>query len=631
MTIRINNFSIFGNIEEANLVHIHIKHRRIQFLHFHLALQTLLRQTILQQLEVLVVLEFHHLLIVVLARCSTCSTCSTCNRSHTRSSSHRSHIHSTRSSGRRSSHDQSVLIPADDDLVGDVDELDGVHIMLQHRRVQTLLLHLHPQVGHALAGLLASEPFDVPHVVHTDHLRLAHVVHVQHILIQALLHHLLLHHIQRHAAAAVVEEPRVLGDGTVVWELLVQIARVQSRGLHLLLQRFQRLAQHPQVKEADVLRVNSLLRVTTASRQHEVHRGLERLLAQLHQLPRQVLRVMARHRRHGHALVERHVEAVRRDGQHEVGHLQQQLPHAPAAVRVVGDREHVTQDAREHVATVLLRQVRLDRLYSSRRGAAPTEQRAGAAQIDALHRRFLAVLLLAVAEGPVLLLDVGEIRPPARRRLLQDGVHHAEDVPLHEDVAELHVTAAARTDRLALEQRGVAVHGDVDEEQDAFRDHAVVRVLQHLHHALQLVLLLPIAAERVDPLVHHVAALAVDDERQLLRGGVHQPTVVRQQHAEEGRRAVVVVAHRVAADLDVHQVMHRAEEGLDDRNIGGVEGQFGAVEFDQLWLREWGRGHVEQKGNAILLEEELGLVKICTANHGVHFTCLVTGNGLLNA
>ena len=207
---------------------------------------------------------------------------------HARSRRHTRSTASTRSRGDHLAgrhHDQPALVATDDNLVRDVDELDRVHVVLQHRRVQPLLLHLHRQRLHVLARFLAPEPLDVPNIVHADHLRLAHVVHVQHVLVQALLHHLLLHHLHRHAAAPVVEEPRVLGDRAVVRELLVQVRRVEPRRLRLLLQRVQRLAQHLQVEEAHILRVDALLCVTPHRLAHEVQRGLEGLLAKRHQLP----------------------------------------------------------------------------------------------------------------------------------------------------------------------------------------------------------------------------------------------------------------------------------------------------------------------------------------------------------
>ena len=337
VTVGVSDFRILRNVGETNHTQIQIQYRGIEVLHLHLHLQTLLRQVILQQLEELVVREVHHLLIVMLTR-----------GRHARSRRHTRSTASTRSRGDHLAgrhHDQPALVATDDNLVRDVDELDRVHVVLQHRRVQPLLLHLHRQRLHVLARFLAPEPLDVPNIVHADHLRLAHVVHVQHVLVQALLHHLLLHHLHRHAAAPVVEEPRVLGDRAVVRKLLVQVRRVEPCRLRLLLQRVQRLAQHLQVEEAHVLRVDALLCVTPHRLAHEVQRGLEGLLAKRHQLPCEVLRVTAAHRTHRHALVEGHVEAVGCDAQHEVGHLQQQLPHPPAAVRVVGDGEHIAQDA----------------------------------------------------------------------------------------------------------------------------------------------------------------------------------------------------------------------------------------------------------------------------------------------
>ena len=286
MSIGISNLNIFRNVGEANHTHIEIQHGTVQPLQTHLHLQTLLRQTVLRQLEELVVLVVNHLLVMMLTR-----------RRHHSSGRLRSGAHNLllRRRGSRHHH-QTLLIAADDHLVRDVDELDRVHVVLQHRRVQTLLLHLLRQRLDVLAALLPSEPLDVPHVVHADHLRLAHVVHVQHVLVQTLLHHLLLQHLHRHAATAVVEVPVVLGDRAVVGELLVQVVRIQTGCHGLFLQRIDGLAEHLQVEEADVAGVDALLVVTPPPQRHDVERGLEGLLAQHHQLLGEVLQSVSRAR-----------------------------------------------------------------------------------------------------------------------------------------------------------------------------------------------------------------------------------------------------------------------------------------------------------------------------------------------
>ena len=75
--------------------------------------------------------------------------------------------------------------------------------------------------------------------------------------------------------------------------------------------------------------------------------------------------------------------------------------------------------------------------------------------------------------------------------------------------------------------------------------------------------------------------------------------------------------------------MHGVQQGVDDRNVGGVEGEFRAIPLEQLGLKEGQKRHVEQQRNTILLEEELRVVTIRRAHHGVHFARLVLGNGLL--